>query len=207
MSKKKEDAINGIRDRRLPKKETREHRINDEIRCTSVRLVGDGEPKIISFDDALRIAREQGFDLVEITPNQDPPIVKVMDYSKFRFEQLKKQKEAKKKQHIVHIKEVKLRPGIDENDYMHKSRHAREFLEKGDKVKFTMMFRGREIVHSELGLVVLRQIQQDLEDCSVIEKPASIEGRNMSMILSPSVVPVKTERKGGAGESDLQSGE
>lgn len=147
--------------------------------------MSDSEPKIIATDQALRLAEEQGLDLVEITPNQEPPIVKIMDYSKFRFEQIKRNKDAKKKQHIVHIKEVKVRPRIDDHDYDHKVRHARTFLEKGDKVKFTMMFRGREIVHAELGSVVLKQIQEDLVDCAVVEKPSSIEGRNMSMILAP----------------------
>jgi translation initiation factor IF-3 len=130
-----------------------------------------------------------------------------MDYSKFRFEQIKKQKEAKKKQHIVHIKEVKLRPGIDEHDYSHKVRHAKDFLEKGDKVKFTMMFRGREIVHSELGMNVLRQIQGDLESCAIIEKPASIEGRSMSMILAPVLVPVKGKKDDAKNDAEVQTGE
>jgi translation initiation factor IF-3 len=163
-----------------------------------VRLVGDDEPKIIATDQALRIAKEQGLDLVEITPNQDPPIVKIMDYSKFRFETLKKAKEAKKKQHVVHVKEVKIRPGIDEHDYSHKVRHARDFLEKGDKVRFTMMFRGREIVHSELGLNVLRQILDDLSECAIVEKTPSIEGRNMSMILAPTGVVLKPVKKEGS---------
>ena len=192
----KEDRINGPRDRRFTRqRDVREHRINEEINTPNVRLVGEGEPKIIATDQALRIAREQALDLVEITPNQDPPIVKVVDYSKFRFESLKKAKEAKKKQHVVHVKEVKIRPGIDEHDYSHKIRHAKDFLSKGDKVRFVMMFRGREIVHSELGLNVLKRILAELEDCSVVEKTPSIEGRNMSMILAPSAVVVKPAKK------------
>jgi translation initiation factor IF-3 len=199
-----EGAINGPRDRRFPKKEAREHRINEEIRSSSVRLVGDGEPKIIATDQALRIAQEQGLDLVEITPNQEPPIVKVMGYSKFRFEQIKKQKEAKKKQHVVHIKEVKIRPGIDDHDYAHKVRHAKDFLEAGDKVKFTMMFRGREIVHSELGMVVLKKILAELESCSVVEKTPSIEGRNMSMILAPAALFVKARKEDTSNDNDVE---
>lgn len=151
-------------------------------------------------------AKEQGLDVVEITPNQTPPIVKIMDYSKFRFEQLKKAKEAKKKQHVVHVKEVKVRPGIDEHDYSHKVKHAREFLLKGDKVKFTMMFRGREIVHSELGLKVLKQVMEDLTDCATVEKSASIEGRNMSMVLAPGgifvVKPKKADDATAADQND-----
>lgn len=145
---------------------------------------------------------------MEITPGQEPPIVKVMDYSKFRFEQLKKAKEAKKKQHVVHIKEVKIRPGIDEHDYMHKVRHAKEFLGEGDKVKFTMMFRGREIIHSELGMKVLKQILAELADCSVIEKSPSLEGRNMSMILAPAISAAgKGKKAEGSAENDTTTGD
>ena len=145
---------------------------------------------------------------MEITPGQEPPIVKVMDYSKFRFEQLKKAKEAKKKQHVVHIKEVKIRPGIDEHDYMHKVRHAKEFLGEGDKVKFTMMFRGREIIHSELGMKVLKQILAELADCSVIEKNPSLEGRNMSMILAPAISAAgKGKKAEGSAENDTTTGD
>ena len=145
---------------------------------------------------------------MEITPGQEPPIVKVMDYSKFRFEQLKKAKEAKKKQHVVHIKEVKIRPDIDEHDYMHKVRHAKEFLGEGDKVKFTMMFRGREIIHSELGMKVLKQILAELADCSVIEKSPSLEGRNMSMILAPAISAAgKGKKAEGSAENDTTTGD
>ena len=173
-----------------------------------MRFVGEGEPQIIATDQARRIAEERGLDLVEITPGQEPPIVKVMDYSKFRFEQLKKAKEAKKKQHVVHIKEVKIRPGIDEHDYMHKVRHAKEFLGEGDKVKFTMMFRGREIIHSELGMKVLKQILAELADCSVIEKSPSLEGRNMSMILAPGAnLPSKGKKAETSAETDTTTGD
>jgi len=117
---------------------------------------------------------------------QGVPIVRVMDYSKFRFEQLKKAKEAKKKQKVIHLKEVKLSPGINGNDYNHKIKNAMSFLEKGDKVKFSMMFRGREIVHSDIGLEKMNRVLADLKDHSIIEKPASMEGRSLVMILAPS---------------------
>lgn len=123
----------------------------------------------------------------------DMPIVKIMDYSKFRFEQLKKAKDAKKKQKVVHIKEVKIRPGVGEHDYEHKIKHAKEFLEKGDKVKFTMVFRGREIVHTEIGMKILVNILEDLKEISVVEKRPSHEGRNMTMILSPAGPGKKTK--------------
>lgn len=131
------------------------------------------------------MADEEGLDLVEIASNQDMPVVRIMDYAKYRFEQIKKAKEAKKKQRVIHVKEIKVRPGIDSHDYDHKVKHARAFLEKGDKVKFTMMFRGREIVHTDIGKAVMKRINDDLQDCSVVEKSASLEGKNLSMILGP----------------------
>jgi len=153
-----------------------------------VRLVGeDGGPVIIPIEDAIAIARGKELDLVEISSNQDPPVVKVIDFSKYRFEQLKKAKEAKKKQKIIHVKEIKFRPSIDTHDYTHKVNHAREFLEKGDKVKFTLMFRGREIIHKDLGFKVMDNIKNDIQDIAQIEKAPSIEGRNITMIVTPLV--------------------
>jgi len=149
-------------------------------------LIGEGsEPVVIARDEAIRIAREKDLDLVEISPDQSPPVVKIIDYSKFRFEQIKRAKEAKKRQKIIHIKEIKMRPSIDSHDYAHKVKHARDFLADGDKVKFTIMFRGREIVHSQLGFKVMENVQNDLQDVAVIEKKASQEGRNITMIMSP----------------------
>jgi translation initiation factor IF-3 len=139
----------------------------------------------LSLAEALKMADEEGLDLVEIASNQDMPVVRIMDYRKYRFEQIKKAKEAKKKQRVIHVKEIKVRPGIDSHDYDHKVKHARSFLTKGDKVKFTMMFRGREIVHTDLGQAVMKRIHDDLIDCSVVEKPASLEGKNLAMILAP----------------------
>ncbi|MFW5807750.1 MAG: translation initiation factor IF-3 [Spirochaetota bacterium] len=163
---------------------SKEYRINDEIRGESVRLVGDGEPVVIALEKALELAEQQGEDLVEIS-NQDMPVVRIMDYSKFKFEQVKKAKEAKKKQKVIHVKEVKLRPSIDNHDYQHKIKHAREFLEGGDKVKFTMMFRGREIIHTDLAMDRMKLIQSDLEDCAVVEQKPSVQGRNMTMVMAP----------------------
>lgn len=175
---------------RKPKGKTeREHRINEEIDSSSVRLVSDGEPVVVSRETALEMAVQKGLDLVEIS-NQDMPVVRIMDYSKFRFEQVKKAKEAKKKQKVIHIKEVKMRPGIDDNDYSHKLKHAREFLENGDKVKVTMMFRGREIVYTDLGLKVMDKILADLKDCAATDMRPKIEGKNMTMFLNPVAAPV-----------------
>lgn len=161
------------------------YRINEEIKAKNVRLVGEeGEPVIIALDEALRIAGEKDLDLVEISPNQDPPVVKIIDYSKFKFEQVKKAKEAKKKQKVIHVKEIKMRPNIDKHDFDHKIKHAREFLEKGDKVKFTLMFRGRELAHTELGFAVMVNVQKEIEDIALIEKKPSQEGRNITMFVT-----------------------
>jgi len=160
------------------------HNTNDEIRSKTVRLVGDGEPQVIDTHKAIEMAKEQELDLVEISPNQDPPVARITDYSKFKFEQIKKAKEAKKKQKVIHVKEIKMRPSIDSHDFEHKVNHARDFLEKGDKVKFTLMFRGREMVHPELGFEVMKKIQANLEDIATIEKRPSQEGRNITMFMS-----------------------
>ncbi len=161
------------------------HRINEEISAASVRLVGEeGEPVVMSIKSALQIAGEKGLDLVEISPNQDPPVVKIIDYTKFKFEQLKQAKAAKKKQKIIHVKEIKMRPSIDSHDFEHKVKHAREFLHKGDKVKFTLMFKGREMMHPELGFKVMERIQENLEDVALIEKNPIKEGRNIIMYMT-----------------------
>ncbi|MCU0844003.1 MAG: translation initiation factor IF-3 [Spirochaetes bacterium] len=178
--------LEGGRRLRIDKSDIKRYRINDQIREPMVRLVGEeGGPQVVPTDEAMALAKNKEMDLVEISPDQDPPVVKIIDFSKFRFEQIKKAKEAKKKQKVIHVKEIKFRPSIDSNDYRHKVNHAREFLEKGDKVKFTLMFRGREIVHNELGFKVMDNIQKDLEQSALVEKKASIEGRNITMIMTP----------------------
>ena len=162
-------------------------RVNEEIDASSVRLVGEeGEPVVIAMSTALQMAKEKNLDLVEITANQDPPVVRIIDYSKFRFDQIKKAKEAKKKQKVIHVKEIKMRPAIDDNDFLHKVNNAKSFLEKGDKVKFTLMFRGREMVHPELGFEVMDKIQEVLKDIAIVEKKAAQEGRNITMFMMPS---------------------
>lgn len=162
-------------------------RINDAIRAREVRLVNnDGEQLgIVPFKEALRVAYEKGLDLVEVAPNAKPPVCRIMDYGKFKYEQSKRDKEARKKQKVVNIKEVKMRPTIEEHDFDVKIRNVQRFLKDGDKVKATIMFRGREIVHSDLGKQILDRLAQTVSDLAVIEKPARIEGRNMIMILTP----------------------
>lgn len=162
-------------------------RVNDRIRISPVRLIDqDGEQiGIVATDEARDIAFEAGLDLVEVAPNSRPPVCRIMDYGKYKYEQARKAKEAKKKQHTVTVKEIKLRPKIEEHDYGFKMRHARRFLEDGDKVKFTLRFRGREMTHPELGERVLEKIKEDLGDTIVVESDIRREGRTMTMLVAP----------------------
>jgi translation initiation factor IF-3 len=162
-------------------------RINRMIRISPVRVIADDGAQlgVLSIDEALAAAQERGLDLVEVAPLARPPVVKIMDYGKFKFEQAKAARAAKKKQHVIHLKEVKYRPGIDDHDFDFKTRHAREFLESGNKVKVTMMYRGRQMAHIELGREVLDRVAIELKDIGKIEQEPRLEGRNMSMVLAP----------------------
>ncbi len=152
-----------------------------------MRLVGDdGEQLgIMGSRDALRIAQEKTLDLVEIAPNAKPPVCKIMDYGKFKYEQAKRDKEARKKQKVVEVKEVKLRPNIEDHDLETKAKNAQRFLTDGDKVKVTIMFRGREITHPENGKQLCVRLAQMVKDISHVEREPKVEGRNMIMILTP----------------------
>jgi translation initiation factor IF-3 len=162
-------------------------RVNQQIRISQVRLVdADGQQVgVVPIEEALKSARERGLDLVEVAPMARPPVVKVMDYGKYRFEQAKAARAARKKQHVIHVKEVKYRPGISEHDFEFKTRHARQFLEEGNKVKLTMMFRGRQVTHPELGQDVLNRVFAELTDIAKVETASKLEGRNMTMVLAP----------------------
>jgi len=162
-------------------------RINEEIRAREVRVVsGTGEQLgIMNVRDALRLAGEQQLDLVEVAPNAKPPVCRIMDYGKYKYEQSKREKEAKKKQKVINIKEVKLRPNIEDHDFETKAKNAVRFLKDGDKVKATIMFRGREMSHTELGKVLLDRLAELVKDIAVIERHPKVEGKNMIMILSP----------------------
>jgi translation initiation factor IF-3 len=140
---------------------------------------------IVSLEDARERAEQKGLDLVEVAPDSRPPVVKLMDYGKFKYEEQRRARESKKRQHKIHVKEVKFRPGIEDHDYEFKTRHARRFLEEGNKVKLTMQFRGRQVTHPELGREVLHRVTEDLKDLAKIESRPSMEGRTMSMILAP----------------------
>ncbi len=162
-------------------------RVNHQIRISPVRLIdAEGEQVgVVPVDDALKAARERGLDLVEVAPMARPPVVKIMDYGKYRFEQAKAARAAKKKQHVIQVKEVKYRPNISDHDFEFKTRHARTFLEEGNKVKLTLMFRGRQVTHPELGRAVLDRVFDELQDVAKVETASKLEGRNMTMVLAP----------------------
>ncbi|MDY5045440.1 translation initiation factor IF-3 [Phascolarctobacterium sp.] len=162
-------------------------RINEEIRAREVRVItADGEQLgIMSGRAAQQLAVERHLDLVEIAPTAKPPVCKIMDYGKFRYEQQKREKEARKKQKTFDIKEVKLRPGIEDHDFNVKYKNAVRFLEDGDKVKVTIMFRGRELSHPELGEVLLNKMAEQLKEIAIVERVPKLEGKNMIMIVAP----------------------
>lgn len=166
---------------------TKRIRVNRQIRISPVRVIGaDGSQLgIMEVDRAMALADEAGLDLVEVAATARPPVVRVMDFGKFKFEQAKQARIAKKKQHVIELKEVKFRPGIDDHDFETKTRHARRFLGEGNKVKVTLMFRGRQIAHPELGQAVVARVQQDLADIGKVESPAKMEGKSLTMILAP----------------------
>jgi len=161
-------------------------KVNDEIRSSTVRLIKpDEEHEIVSIERALEIAESFQMDLVEVAPQAKPPVCKVIDFGKFMYEKKKKEKEAKKKQHTIQVKELRFRPNTDDHDLEFKTRHAREFLEGGDKVKATVQFRGRDMLYTEQGEVLLKNLAEKLSDVSKIESQPAMEGRRMIMILSP----------------------
>jgi len=162
-------------------------RVNEEIRVPQVRLIDhEGEMMgVMSARDAMLRAFAVGLDLVEISPNADPPVCKILDYGKFKYEQQKKKNEAKKKQKVIEIKEIKVRPNIDENDYQVKMRAMKSFIDEGDKVKVTLRFRGREMAHQDIGVRVLERIRAEMDISTKVEQMPRLENRQMVMVLSP----------------------
>ena len=162
-------------------------RINREIRAEKVRLIGaDGEQLgVMSPLAAMKLAQEAGLDLVEIAPNAEPPVCKIIDYGKYRYRQTKKDKESKKAQHQIKVKEIKLKPNIDTHDLQTKIKKAHNFLLKGNKVKVTCMFRGREMLHMDLGKKVIEQLCDELEEVAMVEAPPKVMGRFMTIVLAP----------------------
>ena len=163
----------------------KELRINNRIRVREVRVVGEAGEQlgVLATPDALKRAEEAGLDLVEVAPTAVPPVCRIMDYSKYKYEQEKREKEARKKQKIVHLKEIRLSPKIGEHDYQFKVRHLTDFLKKGDKVKVTMIFRGREMAHIDLGRKILDRLSSDISGLGEIEEMPKLEGRFLNMII------------------------
>ncbi|PPD14846.1 MAG: translation initiation factor IF-3 [Methylobacterium sp.] len=162
-------------------------RINRDIRVREVQVIdADGSNKgVLNVFDAIQIAEEQGLDLVEVAPNATPPVCKIMDYGRFRFQEQKKAAEARKKQKVIEIKEIKLRPAIDDHDYGVKMKAMRGFFEEGNKVKITLRFRGREMAHQDIGMKVLDRVKQDIVEIAKVEQEPSFEGRQVVMVLAP----------------------
>ena len=186
------------------------HQINEEILDKEVRLIGDqGEQLgIMSAQEALKIAVERELDLVKIAPGSNSPVCKVMDYGKFRFEQAKKEKEAKKNQRVIEIKEIRMSPGIGENDFNTKLKNGQKFLTDGDRVKVSVRFRGREMAHTEIGEQLLKDFAAKCADIATLDKNPKLEGRNMSMFLSPKPqAPAKKPAKPKAPKATEAQGE
>jgi len=162
-------------------------RINEQIRVREVRLIrGEGEQQgVMPVSEALELAREAGLDLVEIAPQAVPPVVKILNYGKYRFENEKKVRDSKKKQKLLKLKEIRMQPKIDDHDLDFKSKHIKEFLSDGNKVKVTVRFRGRELAHTELGFDVMKDVLARIEGEYVMDKPPAMEGKFMSMVVSP----------------------
>ncbi len=181
-----------------------EPRLNREITTRECRLIGyDGSQMgIYATVQALRIAESEGYDLVEIAPNAEPPVCRIMDYGKFKYDQAIKAKQARKNQSRIETKEMKFRPKIDVGDYTTKKKHVLRFLDAGDKVKITIMFRGREMAHPEQGLSILERLAEDLKDIAVIESAPKMEGRNMHMLIAPLPSAVKKKKEAKAGKNE-----
>jgi translation initiation factor IF-3 len=174
-------------DQGITANDRKEPRLNDEITYPQVRLIGaEGQQLgVVSSREAKQMAFETDLDLVEISPTADPPVCRIMDYGKYRFEQSKKQQAAKKKQKLIHIKEIKFRPGTDDGDYQVKLRSLVRFLTEGDKAKITVRFRGRELSHRELGMDLLKRVETDLTEHAIVEQFPKMEGKQLSMTLAP----------------------
>jgi translation initiation factor IF-3 len=162
-------------------------RVNERIRIREVRLIDENGEQvgIIPTFDALQMARERGLDLVEVAPNAMPPVCRLMDYGKFRYEQSRKERESRRHQHVIELKEVRIRPKIDDHDLSTKGRQAAKFLDAGDKVKVTVLFRGREMAHPDLGKALLDQLAEQLRTHGAVEQPPRMEGRTMTMFMAP----------------------
>jgi len=181
------------------------HQINEEILDKEIRLIGDNGEQlgIMSSAEALRLASEKDLDLVKIAPGSNPPVCKIMDYGKYRFEQTKKEKEAKKNQRVIEIKEIRMSPGIDTNDFNTKLKNGQKFLQDGDRVKVSVRFRGREMAHTDIGAQLLKDFAAQCAEIANMDKAPKLEGRNMFMFLSPKpVTPPKKPAKPKAPKAE-----
>jgi translation initiation factor IF-3 len=182
---------------------TPEVRVNERIRVPQVRVIGDDGQQVgvLATREALAMAQSRGLDLVEVSPTARPPVCRIMDYGKFKYEQNRRARKAKKKQHQMQLKEIKMRPKIDDHDYDFKMNHARQFLLGRDKVKFTITFRGREIAHMDIGQVLIRRIIAELTEVSTVESAPRAEGRSLTTVLMP-----KPPKPGGKADAKEPSG-
>ena len=173
------------------------NRVNGEIRAERLRLIGEDGAQlgIVSVDEALAEGEQRGFDVVEMSPNADPPVCRLMDYGKFQFQQSKKRQAARRKQQQTQIKEVKFRPGTDDGDYQVKLRNLRRFLDHGHKIKVTLWFRGREMAHQDLGLKLLQRVEGDLEEEAKVEQFPKLEGRRLAMVMTPRKPPAARQSR------------
>lgn len=179
------------------KKKKDSNRINWAIKAPNVRVIASNgdQAGILRMEEAIAMAQEEGLDLVEMSPNADPPVCKIMNYGKYKFQQAKKAKDAKVKQRQIQVKEVKFKPRIDEHDYQFKLKHIRRFLEHGDKVRAFVHFRGREVTHREIGLNILERIIEEIEDIGTVERRPLMEGNQMAMILIALEEAIKPKQK------------
>ena len=184
-----------------------QYRINEQIRVREVRIVGDNGSTVVPLRDALNMARDEGVDLVEISPNANPPVCRLIDYSKFLYQQKKRQKEMKAKQVKVEVKEIRFGPQTDEHDYQFKLKHAKEFLEEGNKVRAYVFFRGRSILFKEQGEVLLLRFANDLEEVGKVESMPSLEGKKMFLYLAPKKAGEKKKSQQARDRERLREGD
>jgi translation initiation factor IF-3 len=191
-------------DRRPPERDTT--RVNDRIRVPEVRVIGEDGKQIgvMRTDEALRYAQERDLDLVEVAPDSRPPVCRILDYSKYKYEQAQKQKAARKHQQQITIREIKFRPKIAVQDYETKKRHVERFLKHKDKVKITIMFRGREVTHPERGTMILDRLAEELQDLAIVEQHPNLDGRNMTMLLGPSKAVLAGTTEGEEGVEGVE---
>ena len=188
----------------IPLSKTPETRINERIRVPQVRVIGDDGEQVgvIATREALALAQSKGLDLVEVSPTARPPVCRIMDYGKFKYEQNRRARKARKNQHVMHLKEIKMRPKIDDHDYGFKMDHARQFLADRDKVKFTVTFRGREMAHQEIGHQLIQKIIAELAEVASVEQHARSEGRTLTMVMMPKPVQQIQQAPKPAAKSD-----